>query len=276
MDGIPIHEKSVRRNAQGNRRRGKRMTKRLIVASERRAALVVWTLLISLNSVGPAYAVLRPYGYMGRVVGKEAESATIKIQTEYRWGSSGWQTDRNVLDGTAPNEDAMNEIRVGDYVLATSLGVPGGSWITLATMKSSTARVVTDIYGDPGYVWDIPLSGAYAIEYTNMPDCSRCDGCNCNAEYTEVTITSRDDHAHTHQLNPGESCIDQASHQSIDITFLSGQAPSSPECGDTLCVGPQAVSDFTIHIGGDTENLTTDSNNGGGNSDCFISTVAAS
>ncbi len=248
-------------------------TKCSFVGLSKMLGSVACVLAVSFILVGRAHAVLRPYGYIGSVIGKGFGNTTIQIRTEQTWGSLGWETESKVLQGAAPSENAMNEIRVGDYVLATSLGAPGGSWITLARLLSSEEWVVTDIYGDPNYAWDMPLLGDCTIGYENTPDCDNCNGCNCDAKYATVTITGAGDGSDSYELYPGESDIHQDAHRSIDITFLSGQAPANPECSNEACLGPQPVSNFVIYISGETENLTSDSEDGGTGSDCFISTA---
>lgn len=247
-----------------------------VVKSKLKPASAVSMLLVFFVFVGTAHAVLRAYTYMGTVLEKDPENMTITIQTEYTPGSDGWQDDSNVLEGVVPNEDAINEINVGDEVMATSLGEPGGGWITLGRITSKTIsrgkigpeteKTITDIYGDPGYIWDIPLSAGYSLAYDNMPDCAACSGCNCVASYTTITVTDEHGNSETYELYPEETSRYLDRGRPVDITFISGEAPSYPTCSDSPCFGPQAVSNFVIHI-------TDDSAAGNGDS-CFIGASA--
>jgi len=242
----------------------------------RTVVLIIAVPMLSLTLSGPAYGVLRPFAYMGTVIGKDSESNIVEIQTEYVWGSGGWASYRQELEGITPNEDAVTDIEVGDYLTGVSLGVPGESWITLGKMISPTNLIITDIYGDPAYVFDLPLLGDYTITYSNTPDCAACNGCNCDAKYSAVTITGQGSDSDAHELYPHETYSYQDAQHRMNITFLSGQAPSYPECSGTPCFGPQAVSNFVVHINGDPEAVALDSEDGHGSDSCFIRTATRS
>ena len=80
----------------------------------------------------------------------------------------------------------------------------------------------------------------------NTPNCSSCYGCNCEAEYTTVTITNSGN-VNT-LLYPNQSYVHQGETYHIDITFHSGGASANPECTEEICFGPQSTSDFTFEI----------------------------
>jgi len=196
-------------------------------------------------------AALGPgYNYRGTVVSKDIQSETITIQTDYEYGGTGpapeWIPHSCKFEGNAPNADALNEINVGDYVETASLVTP--SWlIALGKMKSSAEKVITDIYGDPDYLVS-PLLGNYKIDYKNTPDCSKCYGCNCEARYTIVSISKGSNQIASKLLYPSQNYGYEDEEYKVDITFNSGEAPAYPDCTDQPCFGPQAFSDFTIHI----------------------------
>jgi parallel beta-helix repeat protein len=87
----------------------------------------------------------------------------------------------------------------GYYVEASCLGTPGecwdwyAGWVSLGKMKSSTEKVITDIYGDPAYLMS-ELPGNHKIERKNTPDCSACslgsmgEKYMCQAKYTDVRL----------------------------------------------------------------------------------------
>jgi hypothetical protein len=231
----------------------------------RKSVLIVCALVISVMFVGTTWAVLFPYDYMGTVIEKDTQTDIIEIQVEYRWGGEGWAPDNCTLEGGAPNENAINEINIGDYVVAESLGGPGGKWITLGKMESSTEKFIIDIYGDPGPLGaDPPLLGNYKIEFNNTADFSSCSGCNCQAKYTTITVTDQSGQKDTHRLDPGQSYVYRGEDYNIDITFLWGEASAYSYCNDSPCVGPQPVSNFVIHIRPSPANQTIGDRNGDG------------
>ena len=228
--------------------------------------LSCFVVIAILMSTMPAFipgvnAVLRPYDHMGTVISKDMENNRITIQADCIYGGMGPEGSpcNCTLEGVPPNENALNELNVGDYVEAHSLGTPGGKWVTLARIITSAEnfKVITDIYGDPASTWFCsypeggkhypPLLGDYMITYVNTPNCSRCYGCNCEAEYTTVNITNNDSDVST-LLYPNQSYVHQGETYRIDITFHSGEAPANPECTEEFCCGPQPISNFTIHI----------------------------
>jgi hypothetical protein len=220
-----------------------------------------------------ARGALRPFAYRGTVIAKDSQSETIEIATEFAWESSGWESHQQALTGIAPNEDALAGIDVGDYVAGVSLGVAGESWITLGKLMSAADPIITDIYGSPGHLFDLPLMGDYDIAYSNAPDCGACEGCNCEAEYATVTITDRGMDPAIHELSPGETHLYQNSHGELSITFLSGKAPAYPECTATPCLGPQPLSNFVIHISNEFETTNAEDEDGNGSGSCFLFTA---
>jgi len=212
--------------------------------------------------IGGASAAFCPEGYMGTVIGKDAENNTFEIQTthnwSYNWSHIGWQPNDIVIEWLFPNEDAANEICVGDYVEVFGFAASPGRAIGLGKINSSTEVIITDIYGDPNFLepyWlseprDPPLLGNFTIEYNNAPNCSDCSMCNCEANYTNVTSINGTGQVEVGncQLYPGQTCMYVGMQYRIDITFYSGEAPACPMCNDSCPPGPQPISNFTIHI----------------------------
>lgn len=213
--------------------------------------------------VGGVSAVLDPEGYMGTVIEKDIENNTFEVQTEYEW-QDGWQSNTTTLKWIFPNEDAMNEINVGDCVEILGFSGSSGWTIGLGKMKSSTEGVITDIYGDPYFLEpysfsfpenpDPPLLGNYTIEYNSTPNCSNCEACNCEANYTNITIINESGQIEVgdYQLYPGQNYTWEGAKYHIDITFHSGEAPADPECVEQ-CIGPQPISNFTLHISAENQ-----------------------
>lgn len=206
---------------------------------------------------GGASAAINPEGYLGTVITKDAENDMFEVRTTHEWVNIGWQPNDSIIEWLFPNEDAANEIRVGDYI--EILGSASSGWIIgLGRMDSSTEMTITDIYGDPNFLepyWssesrDPPLLGNYMVEYNSTPNCSNCGMCNCEASCTNVTITDGTGQVEVddHQLYTGQGYTYEGMEYRIDITFHSGEASACPECSDTCPPGLQPISDFTIHI----------------------------
>ena len=221
---------------------------------------VVIALLVAF--VGGASAVFNPEGYMGTVIGKDAENNTFEVRTTHNWSDNWpcgeWQHNNTTIEWLFPNEDAMNEISVDDYVEILGSPEPYGWTIGLGKMNSSTEMFITDIYGDPNFLepyWsseplDPPLLGNFTIEYNSTPNCSNCGMRNCEANYTNVTLINGRGQVEVgdHQLYPGQTCMYEGAEYRIDITFYSGEAPACPVCNDSCPPGSQPISNFTIHI----------------------------
>ncbi len=207
---------------------------------------------------GGALAAINPEGYLGTVVGKDAENDLFEVRTTHEWVNIGWRPNDLIIEWLFPNEDAANEICVGDYVEILGFAASPGEVIGLGRMNSRTEMTITDIYGDPNFLepyWspeslEPPLLGDYAITYDSTPNCSNCGLCNCEASYTNVTITDGTGQVEVddHQLYPGQGYTYEGMEYRIDITFHSGEASACPECSDMCAPGPQPISDFTIHL----------------------------
>lgn len=207
--------------------------------------------------IGCASAIFYPEGYMGTVIEKDIGNNTFEVETTHKWVSNEWQSSSANTKWIFPNNDMADEVYVGDYVEILGFPEISGWVIGLGKMKSSEEKIITDIYGDPDFLEpyfqnppDPPLSGGYTLEYDSEPNCSDCSECNCVADYTSVTIVNRTGHTEvdSHQLYPGQNYIYSGAEHRISITFHSGEAHAHPECTDRPCIGPQPISDFTVHI----------------------------
>ena len=196
--------------------------------------------------------------YMGKVVGKDIKNNELTVQIEYKADHSteqvSWVPYHSTSQWTA-SMDAINEIQIGDYIEISAC---------IGKMKSSTEKVITDVYGDPDYLLpnhafteltgnlNPPLLGDYVIEYENTPDCSKYPSgtivCNVEAKYSDVTIRKENRQLKSQRLYPSQNYVYEDEEYKVDITFNSGEASAYPDCTDQPCFGPQAFSDFTIHI----------------------------
>ncbi|NQE52964.1 Cell surface glycoprotein, partial [ANME-1 cluster archaeon GoMg3.2] len=207
--------------------------------------------------------------YMGKVTGKNNDVLTVQIEYKPDYSHPhNWVSYSATSQWTVSNSNAINEIMVGDYIeIAGYLGVGSeGDSICICKMRSSEEKIITDVYGDPDYLVPVhayiehprvlnpPLLGDYIITYENTPDCSKYPsgsfGCNVEAKYSDVTISNGNEQLKSQRLYPGRSFKyeDKGRGYNIDIAFNSGEAPAYPDCTDQPCFGPQAFSDFTIHI----------------------------
>jgi hypothetical protein len=126
--------------------------------------LSCFLVFVILMSVMPVFitqsdAVILVENYMGKVVGKDIKNNELTVQIEYKADYSteqvsSWVPYHSTSQWTVSNSNAINEIRVGDYIeIAGFLGVDNeGESICIGKMKSSTEKVITDVYGDPGYL----------------------------------------------------------------------------------------------------------------------------
>ena len=251
-----------------NKRRGEKMRENV------KKVLSCFFVLVILMTVLPIFvtqtnAVMPVDIYMGKVTGKNNDVLTVQIEYKPDYSNPhNWVSYSATSQWTVSNSNAIYEIRVGDYIeIAGLLGVDNeGESICIGKMKSSTEKVITDVYGDPEYLVPVhayiehprvlnpPLLGDYIITYENTPDCSKCPsgffGCNVEAKYSDVTISNGNEQLKSQRLYPGRSFKyeDKGRGYNIDIAFNSGEAPAYPDCTDQPCFGPQAFSDFTIHI----------------------------
>ncbi|RLG02154.1 MAG: hypothetical protein DRN61_06995 [Thaumarchaeota archaeon] len=82
------------------------------------------------------------------------------------WTDENWSRFVRVLNGTPPNEDAANELKVGGYVIGLAYGDLAWNengwydgWISLAKL-SKDKNAITDIYGE--IISDVaPLKGGF-------------------------------------------------------------------------------------------------------------------
>ena len=224
------------------------------------SCFVVFAILMSavFIFVTQSNAVMLVDSYMGKVTEKNNNVLTVQIEykPDYSNWPPKWVSYSATSQWTISNSNAINEIRGGDYIeIAGFLGVDNeGESVCIGKMKSSTEKVITDVYGDLDYLLPNPqLLGNYIIEYENTPDCSKyqgieISGCNVEAKYSDVTIHKENRQLKSQRLYPSQNYGYEDKEYKVDITFNSGGAPAYPDCTDQPCFGPQAFSDFTIHI----------------------------
>jgi hypothetical protein len=159
--------------------------------------------------------------------------------------------NRSALTGTVPDTAAFTVFKNGDPVVATSIGDPGDTWITLAKLFGSrpNEELVTDIVGDIATI-PTPLIGNYALDATTVPDCSACSGTTCTAMSAIVMVKSEGNSVLTRILMPGESLTYNGRNDGsgVTVTFVKGQAVSTTCPGKAGLTGLQAISVYIVKV----------------------------
>ena len=209
----------------------------------------------------PAGAVLLEVTSKGTVMNLSQANNQFTIQNPLQYGcfypATGapvctWTSmNLTLLTGTVPDAVAFTIFSPGDTVVATSIGGPGGSWISLAKLYGSrqNEEYVTDIVGDIGTV-PTPLIGNYALDATTVPDCSACTGTTCAATSADVIVKSEGRDVFAKALKPGESFTYNGRNDgsSVTVTFVKGQALSTTCPGKAGMTGPQAISVYVVKV----------------------------
>jgi hypothetical protein len=157
----------------------------------------------------------------------------------------------STLTGTVPDAAAFTVFNNGDPVIATSIGGPGETWITLAKLYGArpNEELVTDIVGDIRTI-PAPFIGDYALDTSAAPDCSVCSGTTCSAASATVKVMSKGIGVLERTLLPGESLSYNGRNDgsSIYVRFVKGQALSTACPGMASVTGSQAVSVYIIKV----------------------------
>ncbi len=218
--------------------------------------------LILCCCIAPVSAVMLEVTCKGSVTTVDTVKNTLTIKNPEQYGCEypatggpqcSWKpvSSTSSLTGTVPDPAAFPVLSGGDLAVATSLGGPGGQWITLAKIYGprETEQVITDIVGDPRTV-PLPLLGNYAVETVTIPDCSACTGTVCTAKQATVTVKSSGTTVLTKTLAAGESLTYNGRNDgsAVMVRFVSGQAASQSCPGMAGMTGPQAISVFIIKV----------------------------
>ena len=209
----------------------------------------------------PVAAVIQEVTLKGAVATLSQPKNTITIEHPQQYGctypASGTPVctytpmSVEVLTGTVPDAAAFSVFKIGDPVVATSLGGTGDTWITLAKLYGSrpNEEYVTDIVGNIGTI-PTPLIGNYALDATTVPDCSACTGTTCTATSANVKVMSEGKEVFAKILKPGESLAYNGRNDgsSVAVTFVKGQALSTSCPGKAGMTGPQAISVYVVNV----------------------------
>ena len=159
--------------------------------------------------------------------------------------------NKSTLTGTVPDAAAFTVFNIGDPVIATSIGGPGETWITVAKLYGSrpNEELVTDIVGDIRTI-PAPFIGDYSLDTSTAPDCSVCSGTTCTAASATVKVKSKGIVVLERTLIPGESLSFNGRNDgsSIYVRFVRGQALSTSCQGMASVTGSQAVSVYVVKV----------------------------
>jgi len=209
----------------------------------------------------PVGAVMLEVTVKGPVATTNPAKNTLTVDHPLQYGCSYPATgvpvcsyspiNKSALTGTVPDAAAFTVFKNGDPVVATSVGGPGETWITLAKLYGSrpNEELVTDIVGDIGTI-PTPLIGNYALDATTVPDCSVCSGTTCTAMSAIVMVKSEGYGILVRTLLPGESFTYSGRNDgsSVIVTFVKGQALSATCPGKAGVTGPQAISVYLVKV----------------------------
>jgi hypothetical protein len=209
----------------------------------------------------PAGAVLLEVTSKGTVMNLSQANNQFTIQNPLQYGCSYPATGAPVctwtpmtvtaLSGTAPDAAAFTVFSPSDTVIATSIGGPGGTWISLAKLygPGKDGEYVTDIVGNLDSV-PTPLIGNYVIDATTVPDCGKCTGTTCTALYSDVKLRSGALLVTERNLTPNSSFTYNGRNDgsSVAVTFVNGQALSGSCPGKAGMTGPQAISVYVVKV----------------------------
>jgi hypothetical protein len=218
-------------------------------------------ILVLCLCVLPAAALIQEVTVSGTVSALSRANNTLTIAHPAQYGCSYSPGGEAVcsytpmvsvpLQGSVPADSTFSVFSIGDPVIATSLGDPGGEWITLAKLSGTAGAdgSVTDIVGDASSI-PAPLAGDYSLTLSTEPDCTTCSGTTCTAATSYVKILSGRTLALAQDLTPGHAMTYSGRNDgsSIAVTFVKGQASSSSCAGRSMMTGPQAFSVYIVHV----------------------------
>jgi hypothetical protein len=209
----------------------------------------------------PVGAVMLEVTVKGPVATISPGKNTLTVENPLQYGCSYPATgeplcsyipiNKSTLTGTVPDTAAYTVFNIGDQVIATSIGGPGETWITLAKLFGSrpNEELVTDMVGDIETI-QTPLIGNYTLDETTVPDCSACSGTTCTAMSATVKVMSEGHGVLERTLIPGESLSYNGRNDgsSVYVKFVKGQALSTTCPGKAGMTGPQAISVYIVKV----------------------------
>lgn len=223
-------------------------------------AFIVMLIFCSILSI-PVGAALLEVTAKGPVDTISPSKNTLSIENPLQYSCSYPATglpecsyipiNKSTLTGTVPDAAAFTVFNIGDQVIATSIGGPGETWITLAKLYGSrpNEEMVTDVVGDIRTI-PAPFIGDYALEISTVPDCTGCSGTACTAASATVKVKSKGIIVLERTLIPGESLSYNGRNDgsSIYVRFVRGQALSTTCPGTASVTGSQAVSVYVVKV----------------------------
>jgi hypothetical protein len=223
-------------------------------------AFIVMLIFCSILSV-PVGAALLEVTVKGPVDTISPSKNTLTIENPLQYGCSYPATglpacsyipiNKSTLTGNVPDAAAFTVFNIDDQVIATSIGGPGETWITLAKLYGSrpNEELVTDIVGDIRTI-PAPFIGDYTLDTSTAPDCSACSGTTCTATSATVKVKSKGIVVLERTLLPGESLSYNGRNDgsSMYVRFVKGQALSTTCPGMVIVTGSQALSVYIVKV----------------------------
>jgi hypothetical protein len=209
----------------------------------------------------PVGAVMLEVTVKGPVATINPAKNTLTVDNPLQYGCSYPATgvpvcsynpiNTSTLTGTLPDAAAFTVFNIGDPVVATSIGGPGETWITLAKLFGSrpNEELVTEMVGDIGTI-PTPFIGNYTLDATTVPDCSACSGTTCTATSATLKVKSEGNIVLERTLMSGESLSYSGRNDgsSVYVKFIKGQALSATCQGKTGMTGSQEISVYLVKV----------------------------
>jgi hypothetical protein len=209
----------------------------------------------------PAGAVMLEVTVKGSVATISPTKNTLTVDNPLQYGCSYPATgvpvcsyipiNKSTLTGIVPDVAVFTVFNTGDPVVATSIGGPNETWITLAKLFGSrpNEELVTNIVGDIGTI-PTPLIGNYTLDTSTVPNCSACSGTTCTATSATVKVKSDGNGVLERTLLPAESLSYNGRNDgsSVYVRFVKGQALSTTCPGQAGMTGSQAISVYVVKV----------------------------
>lgn len=220
-------------------------------------------LILILAGVNPVSAVLLETTISGEVTKISQSENQLTISPDEVWNGNSWvmysvtSADSQNIAGEAPKGTIFNYIEEGDQVQATFIGADLNdvTWVTVARVgvPGSSSRFLSDSWGDPANLVS-PFFNNFKVSYESVADCSKCTGSVCSAASADVSVSQGwegQNYLQTKTMKPGETLVfssPEGCQSDLQVGMVSGQANSGECSGYAEIEGPQAISDFEIHV----------------------------
>jgi len=215
----------------------------------------------------PAMAVVYEPTWKGYVTGIDYETSTITVELTEIYGCEyideadpicGFEAaDPQEISGEVSDDvyhpTAYDLITIGSPVIGKSFGgFESTQWSAFAKISEEDTIYIEALYGDPSLLDIVPLTGGYAVSFTDMiPDCDACTGTVCPAKSVFVHQYSDGTETVGGTLEPGQG-FGGTGDPMLFVAFFSGEtsylACETDSTTTEMMIGPQPVQDFQIFV----------------------------